>query len=422
MTADTVEHLLRELAPRVLGALTRRYGDFATAEDAMQEALLAAATQWPASGVPDNPGGWLYHVGARRMTDLIRSDIARRRREAHVVTWLPPEDQIVPAPDATDLPEHDDTLTLLFMCNHPALSITSAIALTLRAVGGLTTAEIASAYLVPEATMAQRISRAKQAIRKSAVPFQLPTSDERSSRLGAVLHVLYLIFNEGYTSTSGPHLHRIELSNEAIRLARALHRLLPDDGEVAGLLALMLLTDARRAARTGSSGELIPLDAQDRSVWNRAAIAEGTALVTTAMSRGTVGAYQLQAAIASLHDEAPQADATDWPQILALYTVLLRLADNPMVRLSHAIATAMVHGPAAGLELVATLDGDSRMAGTHRIDAVRAHLYDMAGDHAAAHRHYRAAAALTASLPERNYLLMKAAASSPGSHALLTVR
>lgn len=384
MTGDAVEHLLRDLAPRVLGALTRRYGDFATAEDAMQEALLAAATQWPATGVPDNPSGWLYHVGTRRMTD-------------------------VPAPDTIDLCEEDDTLTLLFMCSHPALSITSAIALTLRAVGGLTTTEIAAAYLVPEATMAQRISRAKQTIRKSAVPFQLPTSGERSARLGAVLHVLYLIFTEGYTSSGGPHLHRIELSDEAIRLTRALHRLLTDDGEVAGLLALMLLTDARRLARTGSSGELIPLDGQDRSLWNRASIVEGTALVIDAMSRGSVGMYQLQAAIASLHDEAAHAGDTDWPQILALYSVLLRLADNPMVRLSHAIATAMVHGPEAGLRLVATLDGEARMAGTHRIDAVRAHLHEMAGDQVLAQRHYRSAAALTRSLPERNYLLMKSA-------------
>lgn len=412
MTETRIEHLLRELAPRVLGALTRRSGDFATAEDAMQEALLAAATQWPSSGIPDNPSGWLYHVGTRRMTDLTRADIARRRREARVVTWLPPEEQIVPAPDTCDLPQEDDTLTLLFMCCHPALSTTSAIALTLRAVGGLTTAEIAAAYLVPEATMAQRISRAKQTIRKSAAPFQLPSVNERSTRLAAVLHVLYLIFNEGYTSTSGPSLHRIELSNEAIRLARALHRLLPDDGEVAGLLALMLLTDARRLARAGAGGELIPLDAQDRSLWNQPAIAEGTALVTAAMSRGIVGSYQLQAAIASLHDEAPNAADTDWPQILALYTVLLRLADNPMVRLSHAIATAMVDGPDAGLRLVSTLEKDPRMTGTHRIDAVRGHLHEMAGDRVAAERHYRAAASLTRSLPERHYLLMKAAGSA----------
>jgi RNA polymerase sigma factor (sigma-70 family) len=396
----------------VLGALTRRYGDFATAEDAMQEALLAAATQWPTSGIPDNPSGWLYHVGTRRMTDLIRADLSRRRREARVVTWLPPEEQIVPAPDSVDLPEEDDTLTLLFMCCHPSLSTTSSIALTLRAVGGLTTSEIASAYLVPEATMAQRISRAKHTIRNSEVPFQLPTRDERSARLDAVLHVLYLIFNEGYTTSSGAQLHRIELSNEAIRLTRALNRLLPGDGEVMGLLALMVLTDARRLARTGSSGELIPLDAQDRTLWNPAAIAEGTALVTAAMSRGVVGAYQLQAAVASLHDEAPTAAATDWPQVLALYTVLLRLADNPMVRLSHAIATAMVHGPEAGLKLVARLESDPRMTGTHRIDAVRAHLHEMAGDCVLAEKHYRAAAALTKSIPERNYLLMKAAGSA----------
>jgi len=410
MSEHTIEHLLRELAPRVLGALTRRSGDFATAEDAMQEALLAAATQWPTSGIPDNPGGWLFHVATRRLTDLVRSDIARRRREARVVTWLPPDEHIVPSPDTVELPEDDDTLTLLFMCSHPALSTTSAIALTLRAVGGLTTAEIAAAYLVPEATMAQRISRAKQTIRTSGVPFQMPADTERTARLGAVLHVLYLIFNEGHTSTVAPTLHRVVLSDEAIRLARALHHLMPHDGEVAGLLALMLLTDARRPARTGASGELIPLDSQDRSLWNRAAIAEGTALVTSAMSRGAVGPYQLQAAIAVLHDEAADAAATDWPQILALYTVLLRLADNPMARLSHAIATAMVHGPAAGLTLVASLADDPRMSGTHRIDAVRGHLYEMAGDHARARHHFRAAAAMTRSQTERDYLLMKAAA------------
>lgn len=404
------EQLLRTLTPQVLGAVVRRFGDFAAAEDAVQEALLAAAVQWPAEGVPDNPRGWLIHVAARRMTDHLRAELARRRRETLVVMQAPADEAIVPAPDSGDVVHEDDALVLLFMCCHPSLTRPSAIALTLRAVGGLTTAEIARAFLVPEATMAQRISRAKQTIRQSAVPFQLPTDDARSARLGAVLHVLYLIFNEGYTTSTGPQLHRIELSDEAIRLTRALHQLLPDDGEVAGLLALMLLTDARRLARTGASGELIPLDAQDRSLWDRRAIEEGTALVTAAMARGSVGTYQLQAAIASLHDEAADAGSTDWPQILALYTVLLRLADNPMVRLSHAVATAMVHGPAAGLHLVTTLEADPRMAGTHRIDAVRAHLYEMAGEHTLAQQHYRAAAALTRSLPERNYLLLKAAA------------
>jgi RNA polymerase sigma factor (sigma-70 family) len=404
-----IDDLLRELAPRVVGAVTRRYGDFSSSEDAVQEALLAAATQWPTDGIPDNPGGWLYQVASRRMTDHQRSESARRRREAKVVTWLPADALVIPAPDNALMEEQDDTLVVLFMCCHPALSSSSAIALTLRAVGGLTTAEIANAFLVPEKTMAQRISRAKQSIKQSGLPFQMPTGAEQPERLRAVLHVLYLIFNEGYTSTSGAQLHRVELSNEAIRLTRAVHRLLPDDGEVAGLLALMLLTDARRPARTGSGGELIPLDEQDRQLWTRSAVEEGTAIVEAVFRRGAVGPYQLQAAIASLHDEAPTAAATDWPQILALYSVLRKLSDNPMVELNHAVATAMVHGPAAGLKLVAQLDSDERLNTTHRLDAVRGHLCEMAGDLPAAITHFRSAAARTASAPERNYLMQKAA-------------
>jgi predicted RNA polymerase sigma factor len=257
--------------------------------------------------------------------------------------------------------------------------------------------------------MAQRISRAKQSIQDSKVPFQLPTSEEREERLSAVLHVLYLIFSEGYTASGGDALHRTDLSSEAIRLARALHALLPDDGEVAGLLALMLLTDARHAARTGPDGELIPLDAQDRGLWDRAAIEEGTALISQALPRGAVGAYQLQAAIAALHDEAPRLEATDWPQIVALYDVLLRLGDNPMVALNRAIAVAMVEGSTAGLALLDTLEADARLAQNHRLAAARAHLLERAGNPAAAIAHYRKAAALTASIPERDYLLIRAA-------------
>jgi len=311
------EHLLRELAPQVLGAVVRRFGDFAAAEDAVQEALLAAALQWPEEGVPDNPRGWLIQVAARRMTDQFRAEMARRRREAVVIMQEPADARIVPPPDAGLQAQEDDTLVLLFMCCHEALTRPSAIALTLRAIGGLTTAEIATAFLVPEATMAQRISRAKQRIKTSGVPFRMPTDEERAERLDAVLHVLYLIFNEGYTSTSGPSLHRSDLSNEAIRLTRAVHRLLPGDGEVSGLLALMLLTDARRAARTGADGELIPLAEQDRSQWDRKAIDEGIALISATLSQGVVGAYQLQAAIAALHDEAARAEDTDWAQTLA---------------------------------------------------------------------------------------------------------
>ncbi len=398
------EHLLREITPRVLGALVRRTGDFAVAEDAVQEALLAAARQWPASGVPANPGGWLYAVAWRRVTDQFRSDRARRRRESLAAE---PEGPLTVEID--EALHRDDTLVLLFMCCHPALTPPSAIALTLRAVGGLTTAEIASAFLVPEPTMAQRISRAKQSIKASGVPFALPSGAERAERLGAVLHVLYLMFNEGYVGTTGPTLNRVELSTEAIRLTRALHRLLPEDPEATGLLALLLLTDARRPARTGPDGELVPLDQQDRALWDRAAIVEGTALVTEALSRGPVGAYQLQAAIAAVHDEAARAEDTDWPEILGLYGLLERLSDNPMVRLNRAIAAAMVDGPAAGLAILATLDADPRMAGTHRLDAVRAHLLELSGDREAAIAHYRAAANRTTSVPERNYLVMKAA-------------
>jgi RNA polymerase sigma factor (sigma-70 family) len=404
----SIEHLLRELAPQVLGVVIRRFRDFAASEDAVQEALIAAAQQWPGEGVPDNPRGWLIRVAGFRMTDHVRSELARRRREEIVVSLVPPEMQLAPPP-GDETPAHDDTLVLLFTCCHPALSTSSAIALTLRAVGGLTTAEIARAFLVPEATMAQRISRAKQTIKSSGIPFEVPTEDERAGRLGAVLHVLYLIFNEGYTSSSGPELQRTELSTEAIRLVRGVHALLPDNGEVGGLLALMVLTDARRPARTGPNGELIPLMDQDRSLWDRAAIAEGVALVTAALSKGKVGAYQLQAAIAAVHDEAERPGDTDWPQILALYGLLERMSDNPMVTLNRAIAVAMVHGPAAGLELLKPLDTDARLAGNHRLDAVRAHLLEQAGDHAAAIAHYRAAADRTTSTPERNYLMTQAA-------------
>ena len=325
----------------MLGAVVRRFGDFSAAEDAVQEALLAAALQWPEEGLPDNPRGWLIHVAARRMTDHVRAEIARRRRETTVMMQSAADQLVLPADELREA-DQDDTLVLLFMCCHPALTRPSAIALTLRAVGGLTTAEIANAFLVPESTMAQRISRAKQKIKSSGVPFEMPSDRDRDERLDAVLHVLYLIFNEGYSSSIGPTLQRRDLANEAIRLTRAVHNRLPKDHEVAGLLALMLLTDARRAARTGPDGELIPLDKQDRSALGSAAIAEGVALISDTLSRGTVGAYQLQAAIAAVHDEAPRAEDTDWPQILALYSVLKGLADNPMVSLNHAIASAMV--------------------------------------------------------------------------------
>jgi RNA polymerase sigma factor (sigma-70 family) len=400
------EHLLRDLAPQVLGAVARRYGDFGAAEDAVQEALVAASLQWPESGVPDNPKAWLIQVAARRLTDQLRSEVSRRRRETALVSDAS-LDQPPPQPDQD--PERDDTLLLLFMCCHPALTRSSAIALTLRAVGGLSTAEIANAFMVPEATMAQRISRAKQLIKKAGARFSMPSAAERDERLDAVLHVLYLTFNEGYAASTGDDLQRVDLSSETIRLAREVRRLLPDDGEVAGLLALMLLTDARRRARSGPDGELIPLDEQDRSLWDRSAIEEGVELVSQALSRGAVGVYQLQAAIAACHDEARRVEDTDWPQILALYGLLQRMSDNPMVTLSLAVASAMVHGPAAGLALLEPLDADPRLAHHHRLAAVRAHLLEKLGDLARAVTFYQSAADATASTPERNYLLLKAA-------------
>ena len=391
----SIEEALRGAAPQVLGALCRRYGRFDACEDAVQEALLAAAVQWPADGVPENPPGWLFTVASRRLADRWRSEEARRNRERTAA---------LAARDEPAAPDADDALTLLFMCCHPALSEPSQIALTLRAVGGLTTAEIAGAFLVPEATMAQRLSRAKQSIRAAGAEFGLPPEPERDERLRAVLHVLYLIFNEGYTATSGPDLQRADLVREAIRLVRELRRLLPGNGEVAGLLALMKLTDARRPARTGPGGALIPLAEQDRSLWDAGAIREGVALVERTLASARLGPYQLQAAIAAIHAEAPRAEDTDWPQILALYELLERVGPNPMVTLNHAVALAMVRGPQAGLELLATLDGDERMARHHRLHAVRAHLLEMAGEADDAREAYREAARRTTSLPEQRYL------------------
>ncbi|MER7665262.1 sigma-70 family RNA polymerase sigma factor [Streptomyces sp. NPDC096193] len=404
-----VEGLLRRHAPQVLGALVRRYGNFDLAEDAVQEALLAAAEQWPDAGVPDNPRGWLIRVASRRLTDQLRSEEARRRREESVVTLMPRDAFTTPAPGESRAPAEDDTLTLLFLCCHPELTPAAQIALTLRAVGGLTTAEIARAHLVPEATMAQRVSRAKQKVR--GLPFRQPGPEDRDRRLAAVLQVLYLIFNEGYTATSGRALHRADLAREAIRLTRAIRRLLPREGAVTGLLALMLLTDARSAARTGPDGELIPLDEQDRGLWDRPAIDEGTALVEEALGQGPAGVYQLQAAIAALHDEAASAEDTDWPQILALYDLVVRLAPEPMAELGRAVAVAMVHGPEAGL---AELDGlEDRLAGHHRLEAVRAHLLEKAGDVEGARSAYQLAARRTLSIPEARYLRARASRLLP---------
>ena len=363
---------MRELAPQVLGALVRRYGGFDTCEDAVQEALLAAALQWPTEGVPANPKGWLITVASRRRTELWRNESARRRREE--------TDGALAQPDLEPISDVDDTLTLLLLCCHPSLTPVSQVALTLRAVGGLSTAEIARAFLVPEATVAQRISRAKQRIKASGAEFRMPPEAERSERILAVLQVLYLIFNEGYTASSGSTLHRVELTTEAIRLTRQLRERLPADGEVAGLLALMLLTDARRPARTRPDGALVPLAEQDRRLWDAQAIAEGVSLITETLGSAPIGPYQLQAAIAAVHDEAARSEDTDWRQILGCTKLLNSLAPGPMVTLNRIVAVAMVDGPQAGLQQLAEAEADPALAGHHRVDAVRAHLLDMAGD------------------------------------------
>ena len=408
--ATSTESLLRDLAPQALGAVARRCGDFAAAEDAVQEALLAAATRWPADGTPDNPLGWLIRVAARRMTDQYRSEDARRRREALAASWSLAS-PAGPVPGGDD-DAQDDTLILMFMCCHPSLSPGSAIPLTLRAVGGLSTREIAAAFLVPEPTMAQRISRAKATLKASGEPFTLPPPGQRAGRLRSVLHVLYLLFNEGYASSSGPDLARSDLSGEAIRLARALHASLPGHPEVTGLLALMLLTDARRPARTGPGGELIPLAEQQRGRWDRSLITEGTSLLTGALRQGEPGEYQLQAAIAAVHDQSPSHATTGWPQILALYDRLERMTGNPMVTLNRAVAAAMAEGPAAGLALLDAVSG--RLGSHHRFHAVRGHLLELAGDGVAAAAEFRAAAAGTANLRERHYLTAKAASLAAG--------
>ena len=399
---NAIEQLLRTLAPAVLGPLVRRYGGFDTCEDAVQEALLAAARQWPAEGVPENPRGWLATVAARRRIELLRADTARVRREQAAAALEPPDP--APAPGA------DDTLTLLMLCCHPALSRPSQVALTLRAVGGLRTAEIARAFLVPESTIGQRISRAKARIKAEGARFRDPPPEDRPERLAAVLEVLYLIFNEGYTASEGVALHRVELTSEAIRLTRQLHDEVPRDdpqtGEVAGLLALMLLTDARRPARQDAEGRLVPLAEQDRARWDAAAIAEGTALLAATLVAYPIGRYQAQAAIAAVHAEARRAEDTDWPQILALYGLLATLAPGPVVTLNEIVALAMVDGPRAALARLE--EAEPALDGYHRVHAVRAHLLEEAGDRAAARACYRRAAEVTLSLPERRYLLDRA--------------
>ncbi len=402
------------LAPVVLGALVRRYGHFDLAEDAVQEALLAAARQWPGEGRPDDPKAWLIRVASRRLTDSLRSATAREAREEREAALVPMDRQVAPAPGDDPVAADDDALTLLVLCCHPSLSWPSQVALTLRAVGGLTTAEIARAFFVPEATMAQRISRAKATIKKAGATFALPAEPELAERMTAVLHVLYLVFNEGYAATSGDALQRRDLTAEAVRLAREVHRIRPADAEVAGLLALMLLTDARRAARV-RDGDLVPLDEQDRGLWDRALIAEGVALVeATLAATPALGPYQLQAAVAAVHDEAPSAAETDWAQVLALYDLMDRVAPNPMATLNRAVAVAEVHGPSAGLAVLDTLADDERLAGHHRLHAARAFLLERAGDLDAAHAAYREAVRRATSRVEQRHLEGRAQRLKPG--------
>jgi RNA polymerase sigma factor (sigma-70 family) len=417
MVAAEIEGLLRDLTPQVLGAVVRRYGNFDLAEDATQEALLAAVVQWPRDGLPDNPKGWLVAVASRRLTDLLRSDQARRRREDTVAGWALTEHGASGAGERL-AGQSDDTLVLLFLCCHPSLSAASQIALTLRAVGGLSTAEIARALLASEQTVTRRITRAKQSIKDSGVPFALPSADARADRLEAVLRVLYLIFNEGYASTTGTALVRVDLAEEAIRLARTLRSTMPDDSEVTGLLALMLLIHARHEARAAPDGSLIPMADQDRGRWDRRRIDEGIALITEVLPRGPTGPYQLQAAIAALHDEAESAPATDWAQIAALYGVLLRLDNSPIVALNHAVAVSMVAGPRAGLLLLQDLEADLRINADRRFHAVRGHLLELAGEPATALEAYQAAAHAATNLQQRRYLNKQISRlSSPDSEA-----
>jgi RNA polymerase sigma factor (sigma-70 family) len=411
MDDQRAEDLLRALAPQVLGALARRHQAFDLCEDAVQDALVEALAQWPQRGIPRNPRGWLTTVATRRLIDQVRSDRSRRLREERIMIGSPPAEFLRAAGDDDSGLDQDDSLILLFLCCHPALTPPSQIALTLRAVGGLTTAEIARAFFVPEATMAQRISRAKQLIRDAGATFSMPPQDQAEERLHVVMHVLYLTFTEGHTTSAGEQISRIDLTQEAIRLTRELLRVRPDEPEIEGLLALMLLTDARRAARTDSAGRPIQLADQDRGLWNRDLIEEGSRLVTDALGTGPLGPYQLQAAIAAVHDEAGSTENTDWPQILLLYQMLDRITPNPMATISRALALAMVQDPQAGLALLATLDQDQRVASHYRLHAMRGHLLEMAGQREQASQAFETAMRLCTSRPEKAYLQERAEAA-----------
>jgi RNA polymerase sigma-70 factor (ECF subfamily) len=403
--ADSVTAVFREERGRLLAALVTRFGDLDLAEEVVQEALEAALTRWPLDGVPDSPLAWLLTTARRRAVDRVRRD----HRYAERLALLAVETRRrAPAPfpgeAGTEQGVPDDQLALFFTCCHPALPQEAQVALTLRFLAGLTTPEVAAAFLVPVPTMQQRIVRAKRKIAQTRIPFRVPDADELTTRLPAVLTVVYLIFTEGYASTAGEALVRAELSDEAVRLARMLHRLMPDEHEVTGLLALLLLTDARRAARVGDDGVPLSLEEQDRGRWDAARIEEGRALVVEALAAPVVGPYAVQAAIGALHDEAPDVVSTDWRQVVALYDVLLALTPSPVVALNRAVAVAMRDGPAAGLALLDGLADAPALRGYHPLPASRADLLARLGRRDEAAVAYRAALALVGNDPERAYL------------------
>ncbi|MBM9836860.1 RNA polymerase sigma factor [Rhodococcus hoagii] len=394
----SVEAVFREERGRLLAALVSRFGDLDLAEEATSEAIEAALRRWPVDGVPSKPGAWLLTTARRRAVDRLRRD--------QVLAVLQVEaDRADPAPAADvggELP--DERLQLFFTCAHPALPAEDRTALTLRCLAGLTTSEVARAFLVPTATMAKRITRAKKRIHDLRIPFRVPDADELPQRLPGVLQVLYAIFTEGYAASTGPRLQRLDVAEEAIRLTRVLHRLLPGEREIAGLLALMLLVHARRGARTGPGGEMVLLEDQDRAVWDRPLIEEGSALVLVSLTGGPPGAYGVQAAIAALHDEAPDVASTDWPQIVALYDVLLRLVPSPVVAMSRAVAVAMRDGPAAGLALLDELSEEPQLRAHHPYVAARAELLARLGRREEAAAEYRRALDLVGTDPERDHL------------------
>ncbi len=409
--AHLVEAVFREERGRLLAALAARFGDLDLAEEVAQEAVEAALTRWPVDGVPEVPLAWLLTTARRRGVDRIRRQRAQAQRLAVWAAEVDRTGAVTGPAGADELP--DERLTLFFTCCHPALPLEAQVALTLRFLAGMTTAEVAAALLVAVPTMQQRIVRAKRKITQARIPFRMPDREHLRPRLAAVLTVVYLLFTEGYASTDDAELIRTELSDEAIRLGRILHRLLPQEGEVTGLLALMVLTDARRAARTGPDGVPISLEDQDRRRWDTDKIVEGRTLVTQALAIRPAGPYAVQAAICTLHDEAPDVACTDWSQVIALYDVLLGLTPSPVVELNRAVAVAMRDGPAAGLDLIDRLAADPALRGYHHLPAARANLLTRLDRPAEAAQAYEAALELVRNEPERIYLTRCLAALRP---------